>query len=58
MRVVPVWLPARVEKALREKEFGEWPEVTAEKKDTFDNHDERMKFLHEHFSIPMKTKRK
>lgn len=53
-----VWWPERFEKALRDKDFGEWPEVTAEKKDTFDNHDERMKFLHEHFKIPLKPKRK
>ena len=52
-----VWWPERIEKALREKEFGEWPEVTQEKKETFDSHDERLKFLHEHFKIPLKPRR-
>jgi len=53
-----LWPPERIEKALRTKEFGEWPEVTASKKETFDHHDERLKFLHEYFKIPMKKKRK
>lgn len=53
-----VWRPERVEKALREREFGEWPEVTAEKKETFDNHDAKLKFLHEYFNIPMKKKKR
>jgi hypothetical protein len=53
-----VWPPERIEEALRKKEFGEWPEVTASKKDTFDHHDERLRFLHEYFKIPMKRKKK
>jgi hypothetical protein len=53
-----VWWPERVEDALRTKEFGEWPEVTADKKNTFDNHDRNLQFLHEYFKIPMKKKRK
>lgn len=53
-----VWWPERIEEALRAKEFGEWPEVASTKKDTFDHHDERLRFLHERFQIPMKRKRK
>lgn len=53
-----VWWPERVEKALREREFGEWPEVTDSNKDTFGRHDENVKFLHDYFKIPPKKKRK
>ena len=50
--------PERIEKALRDKEFGEWPEVRDSKKETFDRHDEKLKSLHEYFKIPMKKKNK
>jgi hypothetical protein len=52
-----VWWPERIEDALRAKEFGEWPEVASSKKDTFDNHEKNLRFLHEYFKIPMKKKR-
>jgi hypothetical protein len=52
-----VWGPERIEEALRARQFGEWPEVTASKKDTFDNHDEKVRSLHEYFNIPLKKKR-
>jgi hypothetical protein len=53
-----IFPPERIEQALRKKEFGEWPEITASKKETFDSHDERLKFMHAYFKIPMKKKRK
>jgi hypothetical protein len=53
-----VWWPERIEEALRSKDFGEWKEVKESKKDTFDNHDKRLQFLHEHFGIPLKKKKK
>lgn len=53
-----IWGPERIEEALRAGEFGEWPEVTSSKKDTFDNHEKKLKFLHEYFDIPMRKKRK
>jgi hypothetical protein len=53
-----IFPPERIEEALRKKEFGEWPEITASKKETFDHHDERLKFMHEYFKIPTKRKKK
>jgi len=51
-----VWGPERIEQAIRARDFGEWAEVVSSKKDTFDNHDSRLQFLHEYFKIPMKRK--
>jgi len=53
-----IFPPERIEEALRKKEFGEWPEITDSKKETFDHHDERLKFMHEYFKIPTKRKKK
>ena len=56
MRYEPMqtWMPERIEAALRAKEFGPWPEVVDSKKNTFDNHDKNLRFLHEYFNIPLK----
>lgn len=51
-----VWWPERIEEALRKKQFDHWPEDEASKKETFDNHDRNMRFLHEYFKIPLKEK--
>lgn len=53
-----IFRPERIEQALRAREFGEWPEITASKKDAFDHHDERLKFMNEYFKMPAKKKRK